>query len=252
MNVSLMSFQPHITWIIVLICEAISSFALAAFLVRLAADKWSFYRFQRQQRAAGFILTQSFLWKAGSGLPTHIEHTATRSIGYLSRAAGSVLPTHIEHSASWSIGYISRVTQALPTVIGRFKHSWPRPSSPVIPTSRPREFPSAEEPTLDVRSETSSRAESHFLPPGPHRAIRRVLWASRANILRREDSERMSHLQSHVRDISVTEAEIPHEAGNAATGVQFHPKGSSLAICGKRSSTRYELSVSESVVSIWK
>jgi hypothetical protein len=114
-NVSLTSFQPPLTWIIVLISEAVSSFTLAALLVSLAADKLSFKRSQRQQRAA-VSPTQSFPvgGEIGNGLPTHNERTSSPSIVYLARA---------------------HAVQALSSVTGCFNRTWSQPPSTRIAVS---------------------------------------------------------------------------------------------------------------------
>jgi hypothetical protein len=235
-------FESHITRIVVIACEVISSFGLAALLMWLAADKWSFYR-QWHHVGPAFGFTQIFGEKPGS-----------------------VLPTHIEHTASWSTGHLSRVTQAFSSVTSRLK-TWsfgttsPPPASPVI-------IPDPEDgfdldPTLQPHPEGHSPQDPPPQPPTPtrrsssfppwqqrwRRAIRNVIHVSKALRAEREreflESKRITDLQSYLRKISVTEEVQQHEAGAATSGIQFDPKGSSLAICGKRLSMRCELGVSD-------
>lgn len=222
--VSSNSFQPRFTWIVVLICEAVSSFTLAALMVWLVADRWSFYRLQRQQQQqdAGF-LTQIFEGKAKS-----------------------VLPTHIEHHVSWSIGYLSRAANALHSVIC-FNFSWPRWSPSGTATASPILDRSSREPLpqpcgVPRRSPSLSPARQRW-----RRAITKVILILRATRARKDwdrlESECMTNLEPIIRNISMTEEEVRHEAGAATSGLQFHPEGSSLAICGRRLSMMCELGV---------
>ena len=217
------------TWIIVLIFVCISAFSLAALLLLLAADKWSAYVLRRQQKTQGSILTR-----------------------ILGEKTGNVLPTHIEHSASWSIGHLSRATAFLAFITPHIDYSWFRQSEEPKAMSAVKESPSPPhpEPAPPVHHNTPSRRSSS-LPPMQQlwrRAIRKVILISRATQADTEwgmqEADRMTILESHIRNISMTDRMIQHEAGPETSDVQFRPDGTSLAICGKRLSMLWDIGVS--------
>ncbi|KAF8521826.1 hypothetical protein JB92DRAFT_1764054 [Gautieria morchelliformis] len=215
--------QPRVTWIIVLVCEGISSFTLAALLLLLAADKWSSYRYRLQER------------------PYPRRLSLARLLG---EKTGNVLPTHIQHSASWGIGYLSRASAALAFASPRLE----------LPSSRqPEELPSDvpapahPEPLPQVHPKAPSR-RSTALPPMQRlwrRTIRKVILLSRATQANAEwgmyEADRMTALESHIRNICPIVGAIHHEAGPETSDMDFRPDGTSLAICGKRLTMQCEI-----------
>ncbi|KAF8580601.1 hypothetical protein K439DRAFT_295077 [Ramaria rubella] len=218
--------QPRITWIIVLVCEGFSSFTLAILLILLAVDKWSSYH---TQRLPGFKLSlpQIFGEKAGNVLPTHIEHTASWSIGYLIRATGAM------SSVALRLG-LSRLRPNVQTSEGEKSHF-----TEIIISSPQAEF------TPQARKSPS--IESLHLNPAQQRwreAIKKVILLNRATQADTQSellAEHMAALESNLKRISMTENPIQHKAGPATCDIKFNPEGTFLAICGKQSSMRWEL-----------
>jgi hypothetical protein len=222
-NRSLSSTQPRVTWIIVLICEGISSFSVAALLLLLAADKWSSYRLQ----------------------PNPQRLSLTRLLG---EKTGNVLPTHIQHTASWGVGYLSRASAVLAFVAPRLEQPSSRQPEE-LPSSSDIPAPAQPEPvSLSYRKAPSRRSST--LPPMHRlwrRTIRKVILLSRATQANAEwgmhEAGRMTALESHIRNISAIAGAVHHEAGPETSDMDFHPDGTSLAICGKRLSLRCEIGV---------
>ena len=216
------------TWVIILIFVVISAFSLAALLFLLVADKWSLYELQKEKRPRGLAL-----------------------IRILGKKTGNVLPTHIEHSASWSIGQLSRARAFLALMIPHLDFLSPRHPEPQTDIAVKHNLnPPTPEPTPPVYPYTPSRRSS-TLPPMQQlwrRTIRKVILISRATQANIDwgmlEADRMTTLESHLRNVSVTNKTIQHEAGPETSDIQFHPDGTSLAICGKRLSMRWGIEVS--------
>ena len=219
--------QPQVTWIIVLIFVGISSFSLAALLYLLVADKWSSYVLQRQQTSHGFTLTR-----------------------FLGEKTGNVLPTHIEHGASWSIGQFSRAKDFLALITPHVDFPWTKqPEDPKtqVPVKYNTSSPNPEPPPA-VHPHTPSMPSPSSVRERWRLAIKKVIVLSHAtqpnSESSKQDDDLMMSLESRLRNITETDRIIHHETGSDTSDIQCHPDGTSLAICGKRLSMRWEIGVS--------
>ncbi|KAF8580609.1 hypothetical protein K439DRAFT_1636947 [Ramaria rubella] len=232
------STQPHVTWIIVFVCEGVSSFSVASLLFLLAADKWSSYRHDKQQQPKSSAL-----------------------IDILQGKPGSVLPTHIDHTASLSIGYISRGMGAMSSLGSQFKRYTGRQTAPKNPTSTTR---------LQRTESESSRSIT-----GPSVQLWQRAIKNARNVLRftqtdnsglpksdfTEDTKPQdittdicpsdfAQFESRIKSISQQKIIRLNRRVSASTGMrglEFHPEGHLLAFCDPDSSMQYELESDRSV-----